>query len=306
MTPTVSEPLLTLPTAPGAYRWLYLDVSAGDVTAIVIFMLGSPFSAAYSTGAARGASPLDHCAVNVVVYEGGQRRAWALTERAGASIDGRTLHIGASSWTYLHDGRVCVEVDEVDLQGQPVKVSLELVPACPRAAPLRLVGGQSHHWQPVAARASARLDAPLLGITAHGYGYHDSNWGDELLGGGLPRWRWTRAHGPDDTTVIYEPDSAPAISVHAAASGITVARGPAPTPSTRVTPWALRVPSTLAGFAAGPVGATRVLESSPFYARLETAHGEHQVISEVADFRRFHHPFIRWMAAWRTRRETSA
>ena len=51
----------------------------------------------------------------------------------------------------------------------------------------------------------------------------------------------------------------------------------------------------------GVGGAPALLESSPFYARLEAQSDEAQAIGEVADFARFHSPTIRWMANFRTR-----
>jgi carotenoid 1,2-hydratase len=60
-------------------------------------------------------------------------------------------------------------------------------------------------------------------------------------------------------------------------------------PDSERTAWGLRVPKR---------PSTRLLESSPFYARMET--GE-DTLGEVADFQRFHQPWVRWMAALRTR-----
>ena len=36
---------IELPAQSGAYRWYYVDVTAGDYTAVFIFMIGSIFSA---------------------------------------------------------------------------------------------------------------------------------------------------------------------------------------------------------------------------------------------------------------------
>lgn len=38
----------TMLPSEARYRWLYLDVTSGDVTVVVIFMLGAPFSPRYS------------------------------------------------------------------------------------------------------------------------------------------------------------------------------------------------------------------------------------------------------------------
>ncbi len=63
----MSPPPFVLPDQPGAYRWYYADVTAGDVTAVVIFMIGAVFSPRYSAAAARGGRPIDHCAVNLAL-----------------------------------------------------------------------------------------------------------------------------------------------------------------------------------------------------------------------------------------------
>jgi carotenoid 1,2-hydratase len=67
-----------------------------------------------------------------------------------------------------------------------------------------------------------------------------------------------------------------------------------------MTGWGLRVPARLQ-VGNQVVGEPRLLESSPFYARLEARQGALDSLGEVADFRRFHSPFIRWMAHFRTR-----
>jgi carotenoid 1,2-hydratase len=79
-------------------------------------------------------------------------------------------------------------------------------------------------------------------------------------------------------------------------------RAPAwePPRPTSITGWGLRVPARLHS-GCEVVGPPRLLESSPFYARLEARQGQLDSMGEVADFRRFHSPFIRWMAHFRTR-----
>lgn len=67
------------PDRPGAYRWFYSDVTAGEYSAVFIFMVGSLFSPRYAVGARRGALPLEHCAVNFALYRQGVRRCWVLS-----------------------------------------------------------------------------------------------------------------------------------------------------------------------------------------------------------------------------------
>ena len=47
----------------------------------------------------------------------------------------------------------------------------------------------------------------------------------------------------------------------------------------------------------------RLLESSPFYARLEAREGDVHALAESGDFARFHSPLVRWMADFRTHRD---
>ena len=75
-------------------------------------------------------------------------------------------------------------------------------------------------------------------------------------------------------------------------------RVPAKTPELRRSRWGLSVPAKYGG------ATPRLLESSPFYARLEAEAGGAHTLGEVADFRRFHNPWVRWMANFRMRTES--
>jgi carotenoid 1,2-hydratase len=190
-----------------------------------------------------------------------------------------------------------------------VRASLLLEPLTPGADELQLVPGLPHWWQALAPRARARLSVPTAGVEAEGLGYHDTNHGGELLGERLPGWRWTRTHRAAETVVDYLlPEGVAPVRVTAGAHGVLCERLAPVSPEARpmsLTGWGLRVPSRLhAGNTV--VGAPRLLESSPFYARVEARAEGADALGEVADFRRFHSPFIRWMARFRTRVEEDA
>jgi carotenoid 1,2-hydratase len=302
------DALPTLPDSAGAYRWFYADVTAGDYSAVFIFMVGSLFSPRYSVGARRGASPREHCAVNFALYHHGVRQRWVLSEypRALVRSRGRVLHIGRSLLEYGTDGTVRMEVDEQCAPfGGAVRARLVLEPQVLAAEEVQLVPGLPHYWRALAPRAKARLEVASEGVVSEGLGYHDSNHGEELLGERLPGWHWARVHGPEKTVVdYYLPDGVAPLRVTAGAVGTKAERGPllAEARPTSLTGWGLRVPTRL--YAGNTVvGAPRLLESSPFYARVEAREGRLDVMGEVADFRRFHSPFIRWMAHFRTRVE---
>jgi carotenoid 1,2-hydratase len=189
--------------------------------------------------------------------------------------------------------------------GGVTKAALTLRPDGPGLLPQTLVPGLSHRWTPLVLRARATLRLPLLGQVLEGVGYHDSNMGEVPLGSDLPGWTWARVHTPMATHVHYQLPGAEALAVTATDAGAQLVRQPqAPSPSAR-TGWGLAVPAALQ---AGPERLTgvRLLESSPFYARLEAWRGTTHALGEVADFRRFRSPLVRWMAHFRTRVERAA
>lgn len=295
-----------LPTRPGAYRWFYADFTEGDFTAVAIFMVGSVFSPRYSRSWRRGARPIEHCAVNLAVYQSGVRRHWILTEYPSARADEHELFIGRSCFRSRVDGAIEVELDDREAcGGRPVRARLTLEPEVPPLGEQRLVKGAPHFWQPLAAKAKARFELPQDGVALEGRGYHDTNHGDEPLGGSVPGWTWLRLHTATDSRVGYWPrtpgGAAPALWVEAGAAGVRLLSAPpmAPMPTER-TGWQLAVPSTLGLTRSG--ARPHLLESSPFYARLEAQDAEVHSLAEVADFARFHRADVRWMAHFRTRR----
>jgi carotenoid 1,2-hydratase len=300
--------LPALPSTSGAYRWFYADVSAGDYSAVCIFMVGSLFSPRYSVAARRGGRPLEHCAINFALYHQGRRERWVLSEYRRAEVEGsHALRIGRSTLRYLEGGAIRMEVDERTAPwGRRVCASLVLEPLTPSMDELQLVPGLPHYWQALAPRSRAWLKVETEGVEAEGLGYHDTNHGAELLGARLAGWHWTRTHHAQETVVDYHlPDGVAPLRVRAHADGVECERASVVPPEARpmsLTGWGLRVPSRLH---AGNVvlGEPRLLESSPFYARVEARVHGFDALGEVADFRRFHSPLIRWMAHFRTRVE---
>ena len=302
-TPLGMSGSLELPTAPGSYRWYYLDVSSGEYSAVAIFMLGSLFSPRYG----EQSLPARHAAVNFALYRQGRRLSWVLSEYSDASLseDGRTLRIGRSSLTRGDDGLVVARVDDRSpWWRRPVQAELRLQAPSLACAPVRLVEGMEHLWFPFAVRSRGDVFAlsPTLspsgrgrhGLRFSGSGYHDGNSGTRLLGTDLKRWSWTRTHTPTETRVVYRPEhgALPGWEVVATDQRSDVTRlAPSNTPLRR-TGWGLEIPSG---------GHQRLLESSPFYARFEAAEPGHHTLGEAADFARFRSPSVRWMADFRTR-----
>ena len=294
---------LELPEQSGAYRWLYLDVTSGEDTAVAIFMLGSVFSPRYARGLSRGASPMRHCAVNFALYRGGVRRVWVLTEYPGATLTGQhTLTIGGSRWRWRDDGSIEVEIcDRAAPFGPAVRAEIALSPGAAQHAAIALDPAARHFWEPRAPRSHAQVRVPQLGVSFEGRAYHDGNHGTEPLGARMPGWRWTRVHGPELTQVTYEPWGVDAIQVAASDRQLAVERRRIAAAEGRRSGWGLSVPTQLAPWTQVALPAPRLVESSPFYARLEAADAHHHALAEVADFRRFHRPSVRWMAHFRER-----
>lgn len=284
-----------LPSVSGSYRWYYVDLAAGDFTAVIIFMIGSIFSSRYSSALSKGATPRQHAAVNFALYERGTRRQWVLSEYQQVELadEGRTLRIGDSTMHTAADGRLEIDViDTTALWGKPVQLKVELTPEGPGHAPLRLVEGLEHWWQPIAPKARATLTMP--GLALEGRAYHDGNHGEVPLGGDLRGWDWVRTHTEDRTSITYRPwRGSRGWQIDVDSASLAVSQPELPPPPSSRTRWGLTVPVSLSGGEA-PV----LLESSPFYARMESGRN---TLAEVADFRRFHSPWIRWMAALRTR-----
>lgn len=293
---------IELPSKSGAYRWYYVDVTAGEHTAVFIFMIGSIFSAKYSTSLKKGGLPREHAAVNFALYHRGVRTHWVLTEYGDVTVsdDGKRLGIGRS-WLQYDEGRLTAEVQDKTTPfmmtdwGSPTKVSLELTPDGPSHAEVQLVPGLSHRWRPIAARAHAKVT--LDGITLEGRGYHDGNHGEVPLGSDLRGWEWVRVHGPDATEITYRPWTETAAHVvRVTEDEATLQPTPLRAPEAMRTNWGLAVPKEHGV----------LLESSPFYARHELIAGERHALGEVADFQRFHSPSVRWMASFKTRNGSAA
>lgn len=281
---------IEVPQRPGAYRWWYVDASCGDFTVVAIFMIGSLFSPRYAVTGLRGAAPSAHAAVNFALYQRGTRRLWALSEYDGVEASADGLCIGASQLRYDGDGARLSIVERTAPWGTPFEASIELDADGPGVAPVELVPGLSHRWQPIAPRARARVN--VLGLELDAAAYHDGNFGDVPLGTDLRGWEWERRCSGALTEIVYQPWGGEALHVEAGERGVAVRRGAAGEVRRSRTAWGLDVPR-----------GSSVLESSPFYARWI---GDAHVVGEVADFARFRSPWIRWMARLRTRMERAA
>jgi len=290
---------LEVPTAPGSYRWYYVDVSNDEWSAVFIFMVGSLFSRRYVKNHGRGVAPTAHAAVNFALYRRGRGVIWVLSEYDSAHLNdaSTTLDIGSSRFARASDGTVSISVvDRTPWWRRGVEAELTLTPETPECAPVTLVDGLSHQWFPFAIRAKGHLRVPSHGVDFTGRAYHDGNAGQRVLGTDLPGWSWIRTHRPTSSEVIYQPDDAPTWQVLASATDVQVKREARPRHPTRKTNWGLTVPRKL-----GVDAPVRMLESSPFYARMEATAGDVHTLGEAGDFARFRSPLVGWLADLRTR-----
>jgi carotenoid 1,2-hydratase len=295
---------IELPESSGAYRWYYVDVQAGEYTAVFIFMVGSIFSARYSAALKKGGQPREHAAVNFALYQRGVRTLWVLSEYGDVerTRDQSGLRIGASWLRYQKHGLTAEVRDRtapflLTSWGEPTQAFLELHPEGPLGDEVRLVDGLEHYWRPIAARARATVRIPSHGLTFTGAAYHDGNHGLPALGSDLTGWDWARVHTPQATRITYRPWApGPATVVKVTQDAVRIQQKDLPPAPTHRTSWGLPVPDSL-GVRRAPV----LLESSPFYARSEASDAHGTALGEVADFARFHNRSVRWMAGFRTR-----
>jgi carotenoid 1,2-hydratase len=282
---------------PGSYRWYYVDVSTDEWSAVAIFMLGSLFSPRYM--GTQKVVPERHAAVNFALYREGARVAWVLSEYDNATIEdgGRVLRIGASTIERTADGSVRATIeDRTPWWRSAVSAVVEVRPEVASAGPITLVPGLKHLWHPYAVRARGEVSVPTRKVRFTGAGYHDGNSGAQTLGTDLESWCWERTHGPAQSTVTFLPKGGPSWEVTTEGSEVRVREAKLAEQARRTTAWGLDVPAELQ-----PGSRTRLLESSPFYARLEASSGGLHTIGESADFARFRSPFVKWMANFRTR-----
>jgi carotenoid 1,2-hydratase len=270
---------------PGTYRWYYIDIAGEEFSAVAIFMIGAVFSPSALDAARRGRRPRESSAVNFALYERGKRAAWVFSQYSDARLSERTLDIGGSRLSIEASG-LRVEIDEKRAPfGRRLRAELVLDDALKPSPPVQL-GALPHYWQVRMPRARAK--SCIEGKSRDGVGYHDSNWGDELLGDRLSAWHWQRRHSAASSEAVLHLRSGPRFSVHADDAGTRLGQDEAQQ-TTRPTFFGLQVPDERAPR----------IESSPFYARMLAG----ETMSEVCDFARFNALRFRWMARFRQRLE---
>jgi carotenoid 1,2-hydratase len=164
-----------------------------------------------------------------------------------------------------------------------IEAALDFTAEAPPGAELPVVDGPVHRWQPLCVRGRAHLVVPSWELDLSGLGSHDSHAGDAPLGtAGLSGWDQVRTHRAASSAIRLRPWGAPTLVAEVVDGALSVTRRDDASTGARSN-WGLPLPASL-----GLGGAPTVLESSPFYARLEASDGAAHAFAEVADFERFH------------------
>ncbi|GJD51655.1 Acyclic carotenoid 1,2-hydratase [Methylobacterium crusticola] len=276
------------------------DDGAHGIT--VIAFLGSVFSPYYARS--RDGDPLNHCAVNVVLY--GRPQRWAMTERGRGALarDARTLTIGPSGLSW--DGSaLTIRIDEVTAP-LPSRLSgtVRVRPEGLTPGPFVLDAEGQHRWWPLAPSSRIEVAFTRPALAWQGHAYFDTNDGDVALERSFTRWTWARAPLSDGAAILYDvvrrDGSRQDLSLRFDAAGRPRAIDP-PVPAA-LPPTLWRLPRATRS----DDGAARVLrrfEDAPFYSRsLLSARlcGEDvRPVHEALDLDRFSHPLVRLMLPFR-------
>jgi carotenoid 1,2-hydratase len=295
------------PLPPGGYAWWYLDAISDDGSEglTTIAFVGSVFSPWYAWSGWK--DPADHCALNVALYRLRPRRggAWAMTERGRRTtrLSADRLAVGASemAWT----GRTLrVEVDEVTVPlPSPLRGRISVTPVLGPQGPFALDGAGRHRWAPLAPLARVEVEFTHPRLKWSGWGYLDSNEGDEPIADAFRSWDWGRAHVEDGVVVCYDAVDRAGHQTRlrlafgdAGLQADALARCPAGAATLfglRRTGWAAQGEPTLEA----------TLEDAPFYARslmrTDLGNGPVAMMHETLDCDRLRSALVRAMLPFR-------
>lgn len=296
---------------PDGYVWWYVDALSDDGRRglTIIAFVGSVFSPYYAWAGRR--NPLDHCAVNVALYEPGAGR-WAMTERAQGALERSPDHLKIGPSHLVWDGdTLAVEVDETccpvprKLQGR-----VRITPECTSDYRLALDARGEHSWWPIAPRCRVTVAFDRPSVRWEGAGYLDSNWGSTALEHSFAGWTWSRAPLGRGAAIFYDAtrrEGEPlSVALHVDPTGhVEPLEPPAmhPLPATR---WRV----ARSARSENVPGVTRTLEDTPFYARSvvhqQLAGTPVEGIHESLSLDRFQSDWVKVLLPFRMPRSRSA
>jgi carotenoid 1,2-hydratase len=305
--------------AAGGYAWWYVDGMSDDGrhAVTIIGFQGSVFSPYYAwSGRGR---PLDHCSVNVAIYERGAfgRHKWAMTERGEHDIERTATRFTVGPSGLSWDGQTLdIDLDErtppfpLPLTS-PIKGRIRVHPKVFTSRAYELDPAARHVWWPIAPLARIEVDLAEPSLRWNGEGYIDCNRGVEPLEAGFTQWEWSRAPLKRGAVVVYDVDSRHgpieplAIKFDYAGNAESV---DLPT-SVRLMPTRWLVGRNTRTDAGKTARVVKTLEDSPFYARsLVEAHvaGERvTAIHESLSLNRFASPVVKWMLPYKMPRKAT-
>ncbi len=268
----------------------------------------SPYYAwARRRAGAAGADPLNHCAINVSLYQDGAKR-WTMTERSRAQLQrsASQLQIGPSSLRWEHD-RLLLQLDErtVPWPGA-LRGQVRLYPAGLHGRSHALDAAGLHRWWPIApcARVEVELQSPAL--RWQGRAYLDSNRGCQALEDAFSDWHWSRAALPGGRCAVqYDArrtdGSRSALALHFDADGRCADLQPPPAATLPASAW--RVPRATRCDSTAVATVRRTLEDGPFYVRSLVDSRWHdepvQAVHESLSLDRFVRPWVQAMLPFR-------
>jgi carotenoid 1,2-hydratase len=253
--------------------------------------------------------PENHVCFNVALYSPGANR-WAMTERGEDSLSRESDAIQIGPSTMVWDGQsLIIQFSETCAPiPRKIKGTVRVTPEALAMQCFALDAKGKHRWTPISprARVEVKIDQPELSWA--GGGYVDSNAGDEPLEEGFSQWNWSRAHGKDKTSVIYEGDRRDGSNFNLALqfdkSGHAVQVAPPPLVRLPKTTWL--VPRETRADAGHEVKVLKSWENAPFYSRTALStqlYGERvDSVHESLSLDRLRSPVVRFMVPFRNPR----
>jgi carotenoid 1,2-hydratase len=252
------------------------------------------------------ADPLNHCALNVVLYGDGGKH-WAMTERRRKAIERsqNEFVIGASCVDWNGE-TLTFRIDEVTnpfpsrLQG-----IVRVYPSALTREIFALDAAGGHRWQPMAPCSRVQVDFSQPATRWLGEGYFDMNHGDTPLEQEFSGWQWSRASTRKGTVVSYDiaarNSTDRSLALRFDRTGAVERLEPLS--GTRLPPTGWRIARTARGDEQHAITVKRTLEDAPFYARsLLSARlfGETtDVMHESLSLDRFRNPIVQAMLPFR-------